>query len=168
MKKSPRPAPTRHQYSVLRQICNLIPAFLVPQLARATKVDEHARTFSPWSHVVALFFAQLTHAIGLNDVCDALQLNSGPLSALRGATPPSRNHLSHANNHRDDALAEQLFWAMLEHLQGLHPRFAGSRKGKRLLDRFNLKIAVGFGQSGDRRRVRLRRFGSREGTIDFG
>jgi hypothetical protein len=33
---------------------------------------------------------------------------------------------------------------------------------------FNLKIAVGFGQSGDRRRVRLRRFGSREGTIDFG
>jgi hypothetical protein len=140
MKKSPRPAPTRHQYSVLRQICNLIPAFLVPQLARATKVDEHARTFSPWSHVVALFFAQLTHAIGLNDVCDALQLSSGPLSALRGATPPSRNNLSHANNHRDASLAEQLFWAVLEHLKSLHPRFAGSRKGKRLLYRFKRTI----------------------------
>jgi hypothetical protein len=31
-----------------------------------------------------LCYAQVTHSIGLNDVCDALQLNSGPLSALRG------------------------------------------------------------------------------------
>jgi len=28
-------------------------------------VDEKARTFSPWSHVVALVYAQLTHSIGL-------------------------------------------------------------------------------------------------------
>jgi hypothetical protein len=27
-----------------------------------------------------MLFAQLTHAIGLNDVCDALRLHSGPLS----------------------------------------------------------------------------------------
>jgi len=47
-----------------------------------------------------MLFAQLTHAIGLNDVCDALRLHSGLLSALRGATPPSRNNLSHANKHR--------------------------------------------------------------------
>src|SRR3984893_10958131 len=64
-----------------------------------------ARTFSPWSHVVSMLFAQLTHAIGLNDVCDALRLHSGPLSALRGATPPSRNNLSHDNKRREAALA---------------------------------------------------------------
>jgi len=29
-------------------------------------------------------YAQLTHSIGLNDVCDALALHSGPLSSLRG------------------------------------------------------------------------------------
>ena len=63
-----------------------------------------ARTFSPWSHVVCMLFAQLTHAIGLNDVCDALGLHSGPLSAIRGATAPSRNNLSHANKRRDAAL----------------------------------------------------------------
>jgi len=32
-----------------------------------------------------MLFVQLTHAIGLNDVCDALRLHSGPLSALRGS-----------------------------------------------------------------------------------
>jgi hypothetical protein len=57
----------------------------------------------------------VTHSIGLNDVCDALQLNSGPLSAIRGATPPTRNNLSHDNMVRDAAIAEKLFWAMYEH-----------------------------------------------------
>jgi hypothetical protein len=140
MKKTRTAAPTPHQYCVLRQICNYIPVFLVATLARATGVDQKARTFSPWSHVVALLYAQLTHAIGLNDVCDALRLHSGPLSALRGATPPTRNNLSHANKHRDASLAEQLFWSVLAHLKALHPRYAGSRKGKRLLYRFKRTI----------------------------
>ena len=140
MKKPRAAAPTPHQYCVLRQICNYIPVFLVATLARATKVDQKARTFSPWSHIVALLYAQLTHAIGLNDVCDALRLHSGPLSALRGATAPTRNNLSHANKHRDASLAEQLFWSVLAHLKDLHPRFAGSRKGKGLLYRFKRTI----------------------------
>ena len=77
-----------------------------------------------------MLFAQLTHAIGLNDVCDALGLHSGPLSALRGATAPSRNNLSHANKHRDAALAERLFWSVLDHLQKLSPGFATGRRAR--------------------------------------
>ena len=48
---------------MLRQICNLIPSYLVPRLARETGVDKKARTFSPWSHLVGLIYAHLTHAI---------------------------------------------------------------------------------------------------------
>src|SRR5438876_6507796 len=128
MKKNNNSVPAPSKLNLLRQICNLIPEFLVSKIARETKVDEQVRTFSPWSHVVALLFAQLTHAIGLNDVCDALRLHSGPLSALRGATPPSRNNLSHANQHRDASMAEQLFWSVLEHLQSLKPDFAGGQR----------------------------------------
>jgi DDE family transposase/uncharacterized protein DUF4372 len=101
-----------------------------------------ARSFSAWSHVVSMLFAQLTHAIGLNDVCDALRLQSGPLSALRGATPPSRNNLSHANKRRDAALAERLFWAVLDHVQKLSPGFAAGRHGKGLARRFRRVIHV--------------------------
>jgi hypothetical protein len=107
--------PTGSKLTVLRQLCNLIPPHLVCKLARETGVDSMARSFSAWSHVVSMLFAQLTHAIGLNDVCDALRLHSGSLSALRGASAPSRNNLSHANKRRDAALAEGLFWAVLEH-----------------------------------------------------
>jgi hypothetical protein len=89
-----------------------------------------------------MVFAQLTHAIGLNDVCDALRLHSDPLSALRRATAPSRNNLSHANKRLDAALAERLFWAVLEHLQKLSPGFATGRRGKGLARRFRRVIHV--------------------------
>jgi hypothetical protein len=122
--------PTRSQFTILRQICNLIPAHLVSKIARQTKVDQQARTFAPWSHVVALLYAQLSHSLSLNDVCDSLQLRSGPLAALRGATAPSRNGFSHANRERSDVMAQQLFWSVLEHLKTQTPGFgAGRRRG---------------------------------------
>ncbi len=113
------------KFSILRQLCNLIPNHLVPKLARDTGIEDQWRTFSPWSQVVSLLYAQLTHALGLNDVCDALRLHSGPLSALRGATAPAKNTFSYANRTRDPKLAEQLFWSVLAHLQTLAPAFAG-------------------------------------------
>ena len=99
--------PTASKLNLLRQICNFIPDFLVPKVARQTGVDKKARTFTPWSHVVWLLQAQLTHRIGLKDVCDALNLHSGPLSSIRGAQPPSRNNLSHANKVRSAEMAEE-------------------------------------------------------------
>lgn len=142
MKKQSRPTPTRSKFSVFRQLCNLIPTHLVSQLARATGVEEKSRSFKPWSHVVSLLFAQFTHALGLNDVCDSLRLHSGPLAAIRGATPPSRNGLSHANRERPAALAEQLFWQTLDHLKSRSPGFAAGRAGKRLAHRFKTAIHV--------------------------
>jgi hypothetical protein len=142
MKKQPHPTPTRSKLSIFRQLCNLIPTHLVAQLARDTGVEKKSRSFKPWSHVVSLLFAQFTHAIGLNDVCDSLRLHSGPLSAIRGATPPSRNGLSTANRERPASLAEQLFWKTLEHLQSVSPAFGAGRAGKRLAHRFKTAIHV--------------------------
>jgi hypothetical protein len=86
MKKKKKPInPATSKFTVLRQVCNLIPAHLVPKIAREHDSEIHARTFSHWSHVVSLLHAQLSHSLGLNDVCDALQLHSGPLSLRFGA-----------------------------------------------------------------------------------
>jgi hypothetical protein len=139
--KNKQPNRAVAQRTVLRQLVELIPSHLVPKLAREYGVDEQARTFSPWSHVVALLYAQLSHALSLNDICDSLRLWSTPLRALRGATPPSRNALSHANKIRDCAVAEQLFWRVLEHLQTMHPGFGrGAARG--LAWRFRRAIHV--------------------------
>ncbi len=104
-------------------------------------MDKQARTFSAWSHVVALLYAQLSHALSLNDICDGLRQWATPLRALRGATPPSRNALSHANKIRSCGLAEQLFWRVLEHLQSSQPGFRqGATRG--LAWRFRRAIHV--------------------------
>jgi len=133
-------APTAGKLSVLRQLCNYIPPYLVPKIAHHTGVDEKARTFSPWSHTISLGYAQLTHALSLNDVCDGLQLNSGPLSAIRGATPPTRNNLSHANKVRDAVMAETLFWEELKYLGDISPGFVSGKAGTRFLRKFKRKI----------------------------
>lgn len=140
MKEKNTNLPTASKLNLLRQICNLIPDFLVPKVARQTGVDKMSRTFTPWSHVVSLVYAHLTHCIGLNDVCDALNLNSGPLSSIRGAKPPSRNNLSHANKVRSAEMAEKVFWQVLEHLGNISPRFLGGKAGKRFARKFKRTV----------------------------
>ena len=140
MKYHNQNVPAGSKLNLLRQICNLIPGFLVSTLARETGVDKKVRTFSAWSHVLSLLFAQLTHSIGLNDVCDALGLHSGPLSSIRGATAPTRNNLSHANKVRSADMAEKLFWAVFEHLGNLSPSFVSGRAGKRFARKFKRAI----------------------------
>lgn len=92
--------PVKTKIPVLAQLCKLIPQGTVSKLARKHGIDQKARTFTPWSHVVTLIYAQLTHAIGVNDVCDALRNHRRWLGSIRGAVAPARNTLSHANKNR--------------------------------------------------------------------
>ncbi len=141
-RKQRKSTPTVSKYTTFKQICNLIPQHLVPKLARLTGNDEQERTFSSWSQVVAMIFAHCTHAVGLNDVCDALRMHRGLLATIRGATPPSRNNFSHANQHRDPSLAEDLYWAVRTHLDQLTPRFAHGQPLRGYLRRFRRAISI--------------------------
>lgn len=114
---------SKRKVTVLKQICNLVPRNLVQKLAREYGVEKQARTFSPWSHITSLFFAQVSHALSLNDVCDTLSNHAGDLKDIRGAVPPKRNTLSHANRTRNADMSEKLFWSVLENLQSLTPMF---------------------------------------------
>jgi len=109
----------------LAQVCNLIPPYIVSKLARKHGVDKKARTFSPWSHVVTLLYAQLVHSLSLNDICDGLKNHAAKLFGVRQATPPRRNTLSHANKNREASMAEDLFWEVLSHLHKICPKFGG-------------------------------------------
>lgn len=129
----------RSKFSTLKQICDHIPGHMVSKLARKHGVDSQSRRFLPWSHVVALIYSQVAHATGLNNVCDSLRLHLGKLGAIRGATPPARNTLSHANMFRDSKMAEELFWSVLDHLTTVCPSFGG-RTYKGLPRRFKRTI----------------------------
>jgi hypothetical protein len=139
--KKKKTNPAGSKITILKQICNHIPEGLVGKLSRECGADKKAREFSNWSHVVSLLFAQLAHSIGLNDVCDALQLHRAPLAGIRGAVPPSRNGLSHANKVRGAEVAEKLFWTVLDHLGQITPDFIqGKARGR--AHRFKMPIHI--------------------------
>ena len=100
-----------------------VPPNLVPKLARKHGVDKQSRNFTPWSHVNSMLFAQLSHALSLNDVCDTLRNHSGSLATMREAQPPSRNGLAHANRTHNADMAEELFRETLNDLQKRTPAF---------------------------------------------
>jgi hypothetical protein len=132
--------PTANKYTILKQICNLIPRNMVARLARKHDVDKKSRGFSPWSHVVSMVFSQLAHSLSLNDVADTLRNHVGSVATIRNAKPPSRNGLSNANKARDPGMAEDLFWQVLHHIQNSHPKFGLGHKYSGLPRRFKKAI----------------------------
>ena len=131
--------PARSNIVVLKQLLKHIPRSLISEVARETGVEAKAREFCVFSHLCSMLFAQLTHAVGLNDVCDWLRLKQTALAGL-GAVPPSRNGLSHANKVRSAEFIETIFWRVLERLQNLDPSFAAGKRGRGLLRRFRVRI----------------------------
>ncbi len=130
--------PTRSEHTVFRQICNLIPGHLIPKLEREFQID--TRGFSCTSHVQALLFGHASHALSLNDICDALAVHEAEFGRIRGASAPARNTFSNANRTREPAMAEALYWQMLEHLQSICPSFTQYRKHAGFLHRLKRDI----------------------------
>lgn len=109
--------PAKGNAIVSSRNCKLIPEHLVSKLARKHGIDKQARTFSPWSHVVSLIYAQRTRVVGLNDVCDGLTHHATKLATIRGATPP-KNTLTHTNKSRDQYPVELRRVEMFVELDG--------------------------------------------------
>lgn len=132
--------PAKSKLTIFRQICQLIPGYFVPELAKEVGIQEKCRTFTAWSHVCALMYGQVAHAGSLNDLCDGLALEAASLRTIRGAIPPSRNGLSHANQDRSAEFAERLYWKVQAHLKRAHPEFATGHPKKRFAHRFKRNI----------------------------
>lgn len=115
--------PSKHSLTVLAQLFKLIPGHLIPKLAKEYGVDKKARYVTPGSHVVALMYAQLAHAISLNDICDSLRNHSGTLWSMRESVAPSKNALSNANRVRNADMAEKLYEEVLKELRRMCPSF---------------------------------------------
>ena len=113
--------PQDNNMAILGQIVKFIPPKLIEKLKNKHKIQ--TRSFSETSHVVAMLYAQLSHSLSLNDVCDCLHFHAGYLDQIRDCTPPSRNGLAHANATRNSLLAEDLSWAVFADIKAKYPEF---------------------------------------------
>jgi hypothetical protein len=81
--------PTRHKFTLLKQVIEKIPGCLVSKSANEHGVKKKSRGILLWSHVVSLVYAQFSHALSLSDVCESLRNHSSALAARRGVSAPS-------------------------------------------------------------------------------
>ena len=116
---------TKTVYPLLREIVNLIPAQIVHEAA--AKANVKSRSFTPWSHLLALIYQQLSKTESLNGVCDAARIHESQWSQLRDAQCPRRNTFSNANRRRNPLMAEKVFWDTFEHLKSVEPGFANDK-----------------------------------------
>jgi len=117
---------------------NAIPGHMIPKLERKYALD--TRGFSATSHVAALTYGHAARATSLNEVCDGLAVHESEFLRIRGATVPARNTFSNANRTRDPAMAEDLYWSMLAHLQTLSPSFTNHGKHSGFIHRLKRDI----------------------------
>ena len=113
------------EYSILRQVVTLIPPQIIHEIDK--DVRHRYKGFSVWSHVVALIYQQLTRTDSLNGVCDAAKVHESEWGQLRDAAVPHRNTLSNANRKRDPALAEKLYWQLLDYFSKKFPDFSKAK-----------------------------------------
>jgi hypothetical protein len=118
--------PARPDIIVLKHLLNFTPRSVINQTAHKSGVDTKVSTFSVLSHLASMLFAQLSHAISLNDVCDWLRLKTAAVSRLQIVTPSHKN-FSHANKVHSADFSERLFWSILKHLQNIQRGLASDK-----------------------------------------
>jgi hypothetical protein len=99
--------------SLFSQILRQIPRDLFFGLVQKHRAERYAKSFSSWTHLVAMLFSQLAHADSLREICNGLACCEGKLVHLGIGKAPRRSTLSYANEHRPAAMFEALFWKIL-------------------------------------------------------
>ena len=123
--KTPPATATKTLSPILKQLVRLIPTCLVNEAAKECAVI--SRSFTPWSHIFALLFQQITRCDSLNGVCDTAKVYASEWTRMRGAEIPHRNTFSNANRRRNPEMGEKLYWKLLQHFETISPDFAAHK-----------------------------------------
>lgn len=99
-----------------QQLLEVLPRSLIEKTSQRLQADRYDKTFSPYRHLVALIYAQLSGARSLREVETGFNAHTSHHYHL-GVQPIKRSTLSDANQRRNP----RLFQALTEHLmQHIH------------------------------------------------
>jgi DDE family transposase/uncharacterized protein DUF4372 len=108
--------------SLFSQILSLVDREVFGRIVRGLKAEKGAKGFSCWDQLVAMLFCQLAQAKSIREIEGGLRSCEGKLRHLGLKSAPKRSTLSYANAHRPWQAFEQLFYSLLEQVQGFAPK----------------------------------------------
>ena len=102
--------------TLLGQLLELVPRSRFTSLVKAYETEKGAKGFTSWTQFVSMLFAQLSGQSGLRSIEDGINQQRSSLYHLGISRNVKRSTLAYANENRDAALYESLFYAILEHV----------------------------------------------------
>jgi hypothetical protein len=100
--------------TLLGQLLELVSRSQFNKLVKQHQTEKGAKGFTSWAHFVSMLFAQLTGQTGLRSIEDGINQQYASLYHLGLSQKVRRSTISYANENRDSALFEDLFYAILE------------------------------------------------------
>jgi hypothetical protein len=100
--------------SLFSQLLEQFPRTEFSRLVKKHSAERHAKGFTCWTQFVAMLFCQVARADSLREICNGLACCLGKLTHLGVSNAPKKSTLAYANEHRSDALFEDLFWSTLD------------------------------------------------------
>ena len=99
--------------TLLGQMLDFIPRSQFQKLVKQHETEKGAKGFSSWAHFTTMLFAQLSGQTGLRSIEDGINQQRSSLYHLGISTEVKRSTIAYANEHRDAAFFESLFYAVL-------------------------------------------------------
>jgi hypothetical protein len=102
--------------TLLGQLLEMVPRSRFNQLVKDYNTEKGEKGFTSWAHFVTMIFAQLSGQSGLRSIEDGINQQQSSLYHLGIIRNVKRSTIAYANEKRDAALYEGLFYALLEHV----------------------------------------------------
>lgn len=103
-----------HSNTILHQLLQLVPRHQFENSVKALDGDRYVKTFSTWSQLTTLLYAQASGKDSLREIENGLLAQRGRLYHLGLPAKIARSTLADANSNRDCQIFERLFYALFD------------------------------------------------------
>ncbi|NLF38760.1 IS4 family transposase [bacterium] len=118
-----------HYNTILHQLLQLVPRHVFDRTVAEEDADKYVKAFTCWNQFTVLLWAQIAGRDTLRDIETGLFGQSAKLYHL-GLPVVKRSTLADANRDRPYAIAEKVFYSLLERCQALSPKHPFRFKNK--------------------------------------
>lgn len=108
-------------YTIFSELLKLVPRYHFDKAVEVRGTERYVKSFSTWSHFIAMLYSQITGKDSLRDIETGLQAQSARWYHL-GFCGVHRSTLADANAKRDYKVFEDTFYKLLDRCRDLTPK----------------------------------------------
>jgi len=108
-------------YTIFSEVLKLVPRYHFDKAVETHGAERYVKSFSTWSHFIAMLYSQMTGKDSLRDIETGLQTQSSRWYHL-GFSGIHRSTLADANARRDYRVFEDTFYKLLDRCRDLTPK----------------------------------------------